>query len=113
MANKSSEPEATKDARQQELDAKVKAAKDRVESLRNPDGSVSPENREEFKKAVDELSKAESAAMGESNEGRVVLRTKAGKGKDSKVLGKKEQEKLEKIIQAIIDNGLKLSLIHI
>jgi len=94
------------DERQKELDDAIAEADAEVAALRESDGSVSKENEAAFKKAVKKRSGLFS--FGEENKGRISLKEKAEVGKDrTEYLSEKQAALADKVIQAIIDSGIK------
>ena len=96
------------DERQEELDDAISKADAEVAALRESDGSVSKKNKAAFKEAVKRRSGLQTS--GEQNNGGFSLKQKAKVGKAAKFLSKKQAALADKVIQAIIDSGLKNGL---
>ena len=102
------EEAAPVDERQKELDDAIAEADAEVAALRESDGSVSKENKAAFGEAVKKRSGLQS--VGEENKVKFSLPSKNEIGKNSTWLSEKQAALADKIIQAIIDSGLKEGL---
>lgn len=101
--------EVKEDKRQKELDDAIAEADAEVAALRESDGSVSKENEAAFKEAL--RKKGGLQSVGEENKVPFSLKEKAEVGKDrTKYLSEKQAALADKVIQAIIDSGLKNGL---
>jgi hypothetical protein len=96
------------DERQKELDDAISKADAEVAALRESDGSISKKNEAAFKEAVKRRSGLQRS--GEQNNGGFSLKQKAKVGKGAKFLSKKQAALADRVIQAIIDSGLKNGL---